>query len=190
MSTAMAGLMVTSLPWRSTCIPPYPRGVLRYESIVAPFPSRLRGRLSDVPAETLARRWGWRPARVSESNLRGSQVAEPCEQSGAWPSNEWLTASGGRLVKTFSKVCMSLQSLRLENFLQTFCRLFLWINYFHAHFLHTFGTLSAVNDSKSADFMHTYSAVSDFLQNICKFFAENMILLCRLHAHLFCILQI
>ena len=40
--------------------------------------------------------------------------------------------SGGRRVQTFSKVCVSLQSLRLEHFLQTFfdalqtfCRLYL-----------------------------------------------------------------
>ena len=50
--------------------------------------------------------------------------------------NSW--ASGGRPVQTFSKVCMSLQSLRLENFLQTFCRLFLRIIYCNADFLQTF----------------------------------------------------
>ena len=46
--------------------------------------------------------------------------------------------SGGRPVQTFSKVCMSLQSLRLANFLQTFCRLFLRIIYCNADFLQTF----------------------------------------------------
>ncbi len=88
-------------------------------------------------------------------------------------------------MQTFFKVCMSLQSLRLENFSQTFCRLFfhemhtfcrlsLWINYFHEHFLHTFCTFSAAYYSRSADFMHTYPVVADFLQIICYLFAENM----------------
>ncbi len=71
------------------------------------------------------------------------------------------------------------------DFLQTFCRLFLWIIYSHAHFLHTFCTLSAANDSSCADFVHTYSVFADFLQNICTLFAENMLSFCRLHAHLF-----
>jgi hypothetical protein len=60
-----------------------------------------------------------------------------------------ISTSGGRHVQTFSKVCMSLQSLRLEDFLQTFfcgsstlmqtfCRLFLRIIYSNADFLQTF----------------------------------------------------
>ncbi len=37
--------------------------------------------------------------------------------------------------------------------MQTFCRLFLWTNFFHAHLLQTFCRLSVANDSSSTDFM-------------------------------------
>ncbi len=87
-------------------------------------------------------------------------------------------SSGGRLVQTFSKVCMSLQSLRLGDFLQTFCRLFLWINYSHEHFLHTFCTLSVANDYSSADFMHTFSVFcrsdADLMQTKSVWIAESL----------------
>ena len=84
-----------------------------------------------------------------------------------------LISSGGRFVQTFSKVCVSLQSLQLEHFLQTFfdilqtfCRLFLtfcrlfadfiWlVNHLHADFLQTL----CPGDYLWTDFVHTNSVL-------------------------------
>ncbi len=71
--------------------------------------------------------------------------------------------SGGRFVHTFSKVCISLQSVHLAEkmhtffyILQTFCRLYADFFWRFAHVLHT------LNDVKST-FMHTFCRLSFFL---------------------------
>ena len=87
-------------------------------------------------------------------------------------------------------------SLRLENFCRLFadfffmkCRLFadLYVyqvttNYFHAHFLQTFCTLSVANDSSSADFMHTFSVFcrpdADLMQTKSVRIAESLHTIC------------
>ncbi len=92
-----------------------------------------------------------------------------------------IMASGGRFVQTFSQVCVSLQSLQLEHFLQTFfdvlqtlCRLFLtfcrlfadfiWlVNHFHADFLQNL----CPGDNFWTDFVHTNSVLG-------RLFAELM----------------
>ena len=107
-----------------------------------------------------------------------------------------LRSSGGRPVQTFSKVCKSLQSLRLEDFLQTFfckmqtfcslfadffcgfstfmqtfCRLFLWIFHFHANLLQTLCKLYAANDSSSADLCFPFA---DFMHTYSRLDADLM----------------
>jgi hypothetical protein len=88
----------------------------------------------------------------------------------------WAATSGGRLMQTFSKVCMSLQSLRLGNFLQTFCRLFFMKCRLFADFLQTFSVDQLLSCTLFADFLHT--------------FCSKCFKFCRLHAHLFCICRL
>ncbi len=94
--------------------------------------------------------------------------------------HESAKSATGELLQTFCKLCFMKCTLIADlctlflwinffhaHFLHTFCTLFLWIIYSHVHFLHTFCTLSAANESSSADIMHTYSVFADFLQIIC-----------------------
>ena len=71
--------------------------------------------------------------------------------------NRWMgVTSGGRPVQTFSKVCMSLQSLRLGDFLQTFCRLFFMKCTLCADFLQTFSMDQLLPCTLFAHFLHTF----------------------------------
>ncbi len=94
-----------------------------------------------------------------------------------------LSTSGGRLVQTFSKVCTSLQSLRLENFLQTFLQTFF-------HEMLTFYRLFADFFYGSSTLMHTFCTLfSHFLQQMIQAVQTVCTLIlylqtfCRTYAH-------
>ncbi len=100
---------------------------------------------------------------------------------------------GVRLKQMFSKFCMSLQSLLLENVLQTFCNFSSIKCRLFADFLQTSSVDQLLSCTFIADFLqqmipdcklhaHLF-CICRLLQNNCTLFAENMIPLCRLHAH-------
>ena len=96
---------------------------------------------------------------LAMSHRRRDGAVVPCRDEGQPPQNGGdgdNIASGGRLVQTFSKVCMSLQSLRLGDFLQTFCRLFFMKCRLFADFLQTFSVDHLLSCTLLAHFLHTF----------------------------------